>query len=81
MLSLILSNVHSLLLLFIAGLKAPIVPKGDRKRRFAYSYMNTWPAQAINKRLENSTHRGGVVTVCTLCHYVTNSSHSTICFS
>lgn len=80
MLSLILSNVRSLLLLFIAGLKGPIVPKGDRKRRFAYSYINTVPAQAI-KKLENSTHRGRVNTVCTLCHYVSNSSHSTICFS
>lgn len=81
MLSLILSSVCSPLLLFIVGLKGPVVPKGDRKRRFACSYMNTWPAQTINKKLENSTHRGRVMTVCTLCHDVTSSLHSTICFS
>lgn len=61
--------------------KGPLVPKGGRKRRFEYMYLNKRPAWRVNKRLEKNTHRGHVMTLSTL--YVIPSlvhEHIKICF-
>lgn len=57
-----------------------MVLKGGRKRRFAYTKMNVWPAGTVNKEQEK-TQRPCDVTFDSRLHHVVSSLNSKICFS